>query len=418
MDKFSDIIIEIGKKAEIDLKEQFDRVNDICQKNSLKVLNAFRENRVSYDIFQEINGYGLFDYSRDKMERVFADVFKAEDALVRPHIMSATNAIYIALSALLKHGDTMLNITGELYDTIKSAVGVFGDSSQSIIANGIKYEEIDLIDRRYFDVEKIKSRLSKKNVKLVYIQRSRGYAHREGISIEQVEEICKIVKDINKDIIVMVDNCYCEMVSEKEPIEVGADILVGSLMHNLGAGIASSGGYVVGKEKLVNMVAERLTAPGLGKALGANYNQTIKFLKGLYLSPMVVANAVKTAIFASYMFEKMGYKNVSPKSDEVRSDIVQTVDMLSREDMILFCKGIQKYSPIDGQYAPEPCEVPGYPHEEIMASGSFTSGSTIEFSCDGPLVEPYTLFLQGSLTYEYGKIAIIGALNEMMKNKK
>ena len=410
-------LLKIAEQAEIDLKDKFLEIDKVCEKNSYKVLDAFVSNGVSTSIFQETMGYGYFDYERDKMEKVFADIYGAEDAIVRPQIISATNAIYVGLSALLKHGDTMLCITGELYDTIKSLVGLFGDSTQSLIACGVKYEEIDLVNKKDFDYKKIEKRLMRGGVKLVEIQRSRGYAHREGLSIDKVEKVCKLIKSIDPNIIIFVDNCYCDMVEEIEPTQVGADVLIGSLMHNLGAGIATSGGYFIGKQKYLAEIAERLTSPCIGKNAGANYNQNCKFLKGLYMAPQTVANALKTALFSAYMFSKVGYKDISPSLDYHRSDTVQTIDLHSRQQMIDFCVGVQKFSPIDGIYSPEPCEVPGYPHEEIMASGAFTSGSTIELSCDGPLVEPYTVFIQGSMTFAYGKIAILGGINEILKNK-
>lgn len=414
--EFDERLTKLAEQAEVDLKDYFDVANKVCEKNCRKVLEAFIRNRVSYQDFQEINGYGFYDAGRDKIEKVFAEVLGAEDALVRPHIMSGTNAIWLSLSGLLHHGDTMICISGLPYDPLQGIIGIAGDSAQSLINNGVNYEQIDLIGNE-FDLKKIESRLKQGKVRLVEIQRSRGYSHREGLSIKQIEEVCKLVKSIDKDIIIFVDNCYGELVEEKEPTEVGADVIAGSLMHNLGGGVATSGGYIAGKEDLIYQIAERLTAPGIAKELGANYNQNMKFLKGLYMAPHAVCNAVKTAIFASYMLEKLGCKNVSPKFDRVRTDIIQTFDLGNKEDLVLFCKGMQKGSPVDSFVTPEPYEIAGYPHEEVMAAGTFTSGSTIEFTCDAPVTEPYTIFMQGGLAYEYGKLGILSGINEILKNK-
>lgn len=412
--KIDEKILELEKVASVELKKYFDYADQICEKNSRKVLEAFVENEVSYQNFEEINGYGFYDAGRDKLEKVFAQVLGAEDALVRPQIMSGTNAIYLTLSGLLHYGDTMICISGLPYDPLQEIVGIRGESKNSLMANGIKYEQIDLIDSQ-FDVEKIKTRLQKSFVKLVEIQRSRGYEHREGLSIKQIAEIAKIIKEISPETIIFVDNCYGELVEELEPVQVGADVMAGSLMHNLGGGIATSGGYVAGKRELVYQIAERLTAPGIAKDLGANYNQLIKYFKGLFFAPQTVCNAVKTAIFASFMFEKLGFKNISPKYNETRSDIIQTVEFGNKQDMIDFACGLQMGSPIDSFATPIPFELNGYPHEEIMGAGNFTQGSTIELTCDGPITPPYTIFLQGALTLHYGKLGVMIALSHLLK---
>lgn len=406
-------LIKLAEQAEIDLAKYYKIAEKVCEKNSEKVLKAFIDNRVEFADFTEVNGYGFFDSGRDKVEKVFSDVLGTEDALVRPHIMSGTNAIWLTLSGLLHHGDTMICISGLPYDPLQNIVGIRGNSVHSLINNGVKYEQIDLIGNE-FDTAKIVERLAKNDVKLVEIQRSRGYSHREGLSIKQIEDICNAIRSVNKDVIIMADNCYGELVEEKEPTDVGVDIMAGSLMHNLGGGIATSGGYIAGKENLVSQVAERLTAPCIAKELGANYNQHIKFLKGLYFAPHTVCNAVKTAIFTSYMLDKLGYKGISPRYDKVRTDIIQTFDLETPERIIKFCEGMQKGSPVDSYFTPIPSEFPGYPHEEIMAAGTFTSGSTIELTCDAPMVEPYTIFMQGALTFEYGKLGVLRALNEII----
>lgn len=405
-------LLEMAEKSEAILAPYYKIAEEVCAYNSKKVLEAFIRNNVSYQDFQEINGYGFYDGGRDKIERVFADVLGAEDALVRPHIMSGTNAIWLSLSGLLHYGDTMISITGLPYDPLQNIVGITGDSKHSLINNGVKYEQIELINDD-FDYEAIETRLKQGNVTLVEIQRSRGYSHREGISVAQIEKVCKLIKGIDPNIIIMVDNCYGELVEKQEPTDVGADIIAGSLMHNIGGGIATSGGYIAGKEKYIYQIAERLTAPCIAKDLGANYNQNIKFLKGLYMAPQTVCNAVKTAIFASYMLQQLGYK-VSPVYTRVRTDIVQTFDFKKRESLIKFCQGMQKGSPVDNFATPVPCEFPGYSHDEIMAAGTFTSGSTIELTCDAPVIEPYTGFMQGGITYEYGKLGVLMGLTNLI----
>ncbi|MBQ8468459.1 MAG: methionine gamma-lyase family protein [Clostridia bacterium] len=405
----------LAEQAEVDLAPYFKKAEEVCAENSKKVLKAFIDNRVAYQDFEEINGYGFFDPSRDKIERVFAQALGAEDALVRPHIMSGTNAIWLTLSGLLHPGDTLVSITGTPYDPLCNIVGITGNSKQSLKNNGVKYEQIELLPDGNFDTQKITDRIKKGGVSMVEIQRSRGYSHREGISVSQIGEITKAIKAIDKNVIVMVDNCYGEMVEKLEPTDVGADIMAGSLMHNLGGGIATSGGYIAGKEKYVAEVAERLTAPCIGKDLGANYNQSIKFLKGLYLSPQTVLNAVKSAMFLSYMLNKLGYKNISPKFDQIRTDIVQTFDSGSEEALTKFCQGLQKASPIDSFVTPIPSEFPGYPHEEVMAAGTFTQGSTIEITCDAPVIAPYTAYMQGGISYEYSKIALLSAISNMRR---
>ena len=407
-------ILDIAKDADQNLQEYFKNAENVCNFNCKKVLEAFVRNRVSYQDFEEINGYGFFDAGRDKVEKVFAEVLGAEDALVRPHIMSGTNAIYLALSGLLHYGDTMICISGLPYDPLQNIIGIAGNSVHSLMNNGVKYEQIELVDSK-FNLIAIKERISKGDVKLVEIQRSRGYSHREGLSIADIEQVCKLIKEIDENIIIMVDNCYGEFVEEKEPTDVGADIIAGSLMHNVGGGVATSGGYIAGKEKYVYQIAERLTSPGIAKDLGANYNQHMKFLKGLYMAPHAVFNAVKTTIFTSYMFDKLGYTDISPKYNQKRTDIIQTVDFHNQDDLIKFCQGLQKGSPIDSFVTPIPCEMPGYPHDEVMGAGTFTQGSTIELTCDAPVVEPYTVFIQGGIAYEYGKLGIMMALTEILK---
>lgn len=407
-------ILELERKSEIELKEIYDKIDRICMINSSRILSAFIENKVSYSDFADINGYGNYDPGRDKLEKIFAKVLGMEDALVRPQIMSGTNALFLTFSSLLKHGDTFISLTGTPYDSLQEMIGLVGNSTQSLKANGVKYEQIDLIDNN-FDTKKIVERLKRKDVKLVEIQRSRGYSSRKSLTLNKIEALIKEIRKVNNDVIIMVDNCYGELVEEREVGDVGADICVGSLMKNLGGGIASTGGYVAGKENLIHMVAERLTAPGIGKELGANFNQNNAFFKGLFMAPNAVKGALKTAIFSSYMLEKLGFDNVSPRFDEERTDIIQTVELKTKENLVKFTQGIQESSPIDSFVHVLPAPMPGYPFDEVMAAGSFTQGSTIELSADAPVIPPYTLYMQGGLSFEYGKLGIMLALSKITK---
>lgn len=417
LDNIKDEVILLSKKAEIDLKDIFNEVDDICFYNSNRILSAFIENKVEYADFAERNGYGIYDPGREKIEKIFASVLGCEDALVRTQIMSGTNALYLAFSALLKYGDTMISLSGKPYDTLLKMIGVYGNSTQSLIANGVNYEEIPLINDD-FDIPAIKKRLAKGDVKLVEIQRSRGYSSRKSLTIEQTKKCIDAIREVNKDVIIMVDNCYCELVEKLEPGHIGADVVVGSLMKNLGGGIASSGGYIAGKEKYIEMVADRLTSPGVGKDLGANFNQNSNFLKGVFMAPNAVKSALKTQIFASYMLEKTGFMGISPRYNEKRTDIIQIIELKTLDNLVAFAQSIQSCSPIDSFYKPTPAPMPGYPNDVIMAAGAFTEGSTIELSADAPCVEPYTLYMQGGLTYEYGKLSIMQALSRVLEAKE
>ena len=407
-------LLAMAKESDSVLKDIYEKIDDICLYNSNRILSAFIENQVSYSDFADINGYGNYDEGRDKIERIFASVLGCEDALVRPQIMSGTNALYLTLSALLKHGDTMISLSGDPYDSLQEMIGLYGNSSQSLKANGVKYEQIDLVNDD-FDDQKIIERLKENNVRLVEIQRSRGYSHRLSLSIAKIERIIKKIREVNKNVIIMVDNCYGELVEKLEPGHVGADVVVGSLMKNLGGGIATTGGYVAGRSDLIHMVAERLTAPGIGKSLGANFNLNSSFLKGIFMAPNAVKSALKTVVFASYMLEKLGYKNVSPAYNDDRTDIIQTLELGSEDNLVKFTQGIQSTSPIDSFVHVLPAPMPGYPFNEVMAAGSFTQGSTIELSADAPMVEPYTSYIQGGLTFEYGKLSILLALTNLQK---
>lgn len=413
LDNIKQEILQLSLKAETDLKEIFNEIDDICLYNSNRILSAFIENRVEYADFTDRNGYGNYDSGREKLEKIFASILGTEDALVRAQIMSGTNALYLAFSALLKHGDTMISLSGKPYDSLLKMVGIIGDSSQSLIANGVKYEQIDLVNNE-FDLDKIKQRLVKNDVKLVEIQRSRGYSSRKSLTIKQIEECIKVIRSVNKEVIIMVDNCYGELAERQEPGHVGADVVVGSLMKNLGGGIATTGGYVGGRQKYIEMIADRLTSPGIGKDLGANFNQNINFFKGVFLAPNAVKSALKTQIFASYMLQNIGFNDISPKYDEFRTDIIQIIELKTKKNLVAFARSIQASSPIDSGVYIMPAPMPGYPCDVIMAAGCFTEGSTIELSADAPCVEPYTLYMQGGLTYEYGKLSIMNALSKML----
>lgn len=409
----SNYTAELAARAEQDCAEVFKRIDENALICSAKVLSAFQECRVSTTDFLEITGYGYYDAGRDKLEALYAKIFGAEDALVRPQIMSGTHALWITLGGLLKHGDTLLYITGAPYETLKSVIGTAGESRNSLIKNGVRYEEIDLIGDD-FDLERIKARISRGDVKVAAIQRSRGYSQRRSLTIEKIAEAIATVKSACHDTIVMVDNCYGEFTEDREPTDVGADVFVGSMMKNLGAGFAVSGGYCVGNADIIEDIAERLTAPCVGKSLGANYNQLSSFYKGLFMAPATVAATLKSMAFAARLLELAGYSDVCPKYDEKRTDIVQTIDFHSADKLIKFCKGIQMGSPVESYAIPEPGEMPGYEHEEIMAAGTFVTGATNELSCDGPVCEPYTAYMQGGLSYDYGKLGVMRALDEML----
>ena len=397
-------------ECEKEIKVELNNIDNIVYFNSKKVMDAFRNNNLSEYHFNSTTGYGYNDIGRDTIEKIYADIFKSEDALVRNQFISGTHALTVSLFGILRPEDTMVSISGEPYDTLHEVIGI-KENSSSLKSFGINYEQIDLVDNN-FDYDKIEKRLKEKNVKLVYIQRSKGYSTRKSIDIEKVEKIIKCIKNINDKVIIMIDNCYCEFVTTKEPIEVGADICVGSLIKNLGGGIASNGAYVVGKKKYIELISERLTVPGEGKEVGPSLGANKLLLQGLFFAPSVVGSALKTAILTSYTLEKLGYK-VEPKYNEKRVDIVQNIIFEDKEKLIKYCKGIQKGSPIDSNSSPIPTDMPGYDDQVIMAAGAFTQGSSIELSCDGPIRPPFIAYQQGGLTYEYGKIGLISAIKEL-----
>ena len=407
----SEEVIKLSKETEKEIEPIFKKIEEVSEFNSLKVLKAFQNNNISDMHFNQTTGYGYGDVGRDTCEKVFAEVLGAEDSLVRGQFISGTHALTVALFSFLRPGDTMLSITGKPYDTLDEVIGIT-DNPSSLKSFGIKFEQIDLIDND-FDYDAIAARLNKGKVKLIEIQRSKGYSTRKSIKLDDLEKVIKHIRKFDEDAIIMIDNCYCEFVNTKEPLEVGADVIVGSLIKNLGGGIAPNGAYIAGRKDLVELAAERLTVPGEGKEVGPSLGITKSILQGLFMAPSVVASSLKTAVFASRMLEKLGY-DVEPRYNEERADIVQNINFKDETKLIKYCQGIQMGSPIDSNSIPEPWDMPGYTDKVIMAAGAFTQGSSIELSCDGPIRPPYTAFMQGGLTYEYGKLGVLKAVQNMI----
>ena len=403
-------IIKLVNDSEKELDKEFKKIDEICEYNSLKVLNAFWNNKLSESHFSQTTGYGYDDIGRDVIEKIYAEIFGAEDALVRSQFISGSHALTVALFAYLRPGDTMLSISGLPYDTLHEVIGIVPNDS-SLKSFGVNYEQIDLINDD-FDYEKIEERLKKSKIKLIEIQRSKGYSTRKSISNSKIKKVVDLIRNYDKDVIIMVDNCYCEFVDKASPIEMGADIIVGSLIKNLGGGIAPNGAYIVGKKRLVDLAGERLTLPGEGREVGPTLGINKQILEGLFFSPSVVASALKTAVLASKVLEELGYK-VEPRYNDERVDIVQNIEFGNEEDLVKYCQGIQMASPVDSFAIPMPWDMPGYEDKVIMAAGTFTQGSSIELSCDVPIRKPYIAYMQGSLTYEYGKIAIIKAVSNL-----
>lgn len=404
------LVIEAEKECE----SIFRKIEENEYYFSELVLNAFREFNVNDTHFNMTTGYGYNDTGRDVVERIFAKVLKGESALVRNQMISGSHALSTTLFALLRPNDTMLSITGLPYDTLHEVIGI-KDNPSSLKSFNINYEQIDLVDNK-FDIPSIIKKLQEKKIKLIEIQRSKGYSTRKSISINEIEEVITEIRKVDKDVIIMIDNCYCEFVERKSPLEVGADIIVGSLIKNLGGSIASNGAYIVGRKDLVELCAERLNLPGEGSEVGPSLGANKNILQGLYFAPSVVASSLKVAVLTSYLLEKLGVK-VEPKYNEERVDIVEAITFNNKEKLIKYIQGIGKYSPIDSGTIPIPAPMPGYDDEVIMASGAFTQGSSIELSCDGPLREPYIAYQQGGVTYNYGKIAIINTIKELIEEK-
>ena len=381
--KLSDEVILLGKQAENEVVEEFNKIDELCEYHSMQVLNAFQKYNISDIHFNSTTGYGYSDIGRDVIEKVFAEVLHTEDSLVRSQFISGTHALTVALFAFLRPNDIFLSISGKPYDTLDEVIGIVPNSS-SLKSYGVKYEQIDLIDND-FDYDTIKKRVSKKNIKLIEIQRSRGYSLRSSITIDKMEKVIKAIREVNNEVIIMVDNCYGEFTNKIEPSQIGADVIVGSLIKNLGGGITPNGAYIAGKKELVNLAAERLTAPGLGKEVGPTLGINKQILQGLFFAPSVVASSLKIAVFASKLLENLGYK-VFPRYNDSRADIVQTIEFGNPEKLIAYCQGIQM-------------------------------GSSIELSCDAPIREPYVAFMQGGLTYQYGKLGVLSAVERLLKIK-
>ncbi len=407
----NEIIDFINNKEKIIL-EKFYRINEIKEYNQYKVINAMQENRLSSTDFNWTTGYGYGDIGRDKVEKIYAHVFNTEDALVRPAIASGTHAISLTLSGLLRPGDEVIAITGTPYDTLQKVIGTKGNLSGTLIDYGVKYKEIPLIANT-IDINKVINSISK-DTKMLMIQRSTGYSDRRALTIDEIDKAIKSIREVNKDIIIMVDNCYGEFLEFKEPTDVGADIMAGSLIKNPGGGIALSGGYIVGKSYLVEQIANRLTAPGLGKDCGLTFGTTRGTLQGLFLAPHIVSEAVKGALLVAIVYKELGF-NVVPDVDDLRSDIIQAVQLNSPERVIEFCRGIQAASAVDSYVTPEAWDMPGYEDKVIMAAGGFIEGSSIELSADGPIREPYFAYYQGGLTYEHCKLGVMKSLNNLYR---
>ena len=405
-------VVKIVNESEKQLRETFSELDNLCDYNSLRVLNAFRKFEVTESHFNETTGYGYKDFGRDTIEKIFADIFGCEDALVRGQFISGSHALCVCLFGLLRPNDILLSICGKPYDTLDEVIGIVPNDS-SLMSFGVKYNQIELVNDD-FDYAAIEDFITKNKVKVIEIQRSKGYSTRKSISIEKIEEVIKFIKKIDSNIIIMIDNCYCEFVSKVEPVSIGADIMVGSLIKNLGGGIAPNGAYIAGKKELVELCAQRLTLPGEGREVGPTLGINKQILQGLFMAPSVVNSALKTAILTSLVMEKMGY-NVEPKWNEERADIVQNIIFGSPELLIEFTRGIQQASPIDSNAVVEAWDMPGYTDKVVMASGSFTQGSSIELSCDGPIREPYIAYMQGALTYNYGKFGLMKALDRIYK---
>ena len=409
---FSQETIELIESSEKECKEVFEKIEKQEFENTNKVLRAFQKNEVTESCFHATTGYGYNDLGRDTIEKVFRDVLSSEDALVRSQFISGSHALNVCFQALLRPGDLLLSISGKPYDTLDEVIGI-KENPSSLKSYGIKYDQIELLEND-FNYQKIEEYLKNNKVKVIEIQRSKGYSTRKSISIDKVEKVIQLIKSINKDIIVMVDNCYCEFVSEKEPTAVGADIMVGSLIKNLGGGIAPNGAYIAGRKDLIELCGERLTLPGEGREVGPSLGINKQILQGIYMAPSVVASALKTAVLTSKVLEKLGYE-VEPTYQENRVDIVQNIIFKNKNDLIEFTRGIQEGSAIDSNALVEPGDMPGYQDQIIMASGSFTQGSSIELSCDGPIREPYIAYMQGSLTYSYGKLGLMKAIERLLK---
>ena len=416
--KFSDRIVNLTKEAEVALADIFAEIDEVSFKNTQRVMNAFSEHRVSDVMFGSTSGYGYDDRGRDVLDEIWADVFGAEAALVRHSIVSGTHALTIGLFGILRPGDIMLSVAGKPYDTLEEVIGICGNAGDGSLKDfGVEYKQIELTEEGGFDFERVGEALKADmdRVKMVFIQRSKGYLNRRTLTVDEIGEMARFVKSISPDTFVVVDNCYGEFVEEKEPTAVGADLIIGSLIKNPGGGMAETGGYFAGSRRAIELVSYRLTSPGVGGEVGATLGQNKSLYKGLFYAPHTTAQALKTAHLAAYIFEKLGF-NAVPKWNEKRSDIIQTVITGAPEVLCAFCRGIQAGSPVDAFVCPEPWDMPGYNDKVIMAAGAFTQGSSIELSADGPIRPPYTVYFQGGLTYESGKLGIMSAAQTVIED--
>ncbi|MCR5545212.1 MAG: methionine gamma-lyase family protein [Lachnospiraceae bacterium] len=403
-------VYEFGEKVLKELEPRFLEFDKVAEYNQLKVLQAMRKNKVSAECLLGTTGYGYNDLGRETLEKVYADTFKGEDALVRPQITCGTHALALALMSNLRPGDELLSPVGKPYDTLEEVIGI-RPSQGSLAEYGVSYRQVDLLSDGSFDYENIKKAINEKT-KLVTIQRSKGYAMRPSFSVDQIGELIHFIKEIKPEVLVMVDNCYGEFVETKEPLEVGADMIVGSLIKNPGGGLAPTGGYIVGKKECIENAAHRLTSPGLGKEVGASLGMNQSLFQGFFMAPTVTNSALKSSVFAANLYERLGYF-VVPNGSESRHDIIQSVELKSEEALIAFCKGIQAAAPVDSYVTPEPWDMPGYDAKVIMAAGAFVQGSSIELSADGPLKEPYAVYFQGGLTWYHGKVGILMSLQKL-----
>ena len=411
--QLSDKVLALAAQAQADLRPQFDRIDAIAEENTRKVLAAFQKHRVAEGYFAGTTGYGYDDLGRDKLDEIYADIFDTEDALVRVQFVNGTHAITCALFGALKPGDILVSAVGAPYDTLLGVIGVVPKGHGSLMEYGVEYRQVELLDNAP-DKAGLAAAVQDPRVKAVLIQRSKGYSTRSSLSVEEIGALCAVVRENNPDAAILVDNCYGEFVETIEPTQAGADLVVGSLIKNPGGGLAPAGGYIAGRRDLVEGAAMRLTAPGIGRECGASLGSNRSFYQGLFLAPHTTAQAVKTAVFAARMMELLGYKT-EPASDAVRHDIIQMIHFGSPEPLKRFCKGIQFGAPVDSYVTPEPWDMPGYDCQVIMAAGAFIQGASIELSCDAPMREPYTAYLQGGLTYESGKAGVLLAVEELLR---
>lgn len=410
--KIDESLVDLCLHVEEQLKDTFKSIDNICEFNQYKVINSMQQCKLSDIHFNTSTGYGYGDIGRDTLDELYAKVFRAEDALVRPHMVSGTHALALCYFGVLRPGDEVISVTGKPYDTLEKVIGIVGEGYGSLKEFGVVYKQVDLLESGDIDYVSIKNSITDKT-KLISIQRSSGYGWRKAITIDSIEEIIRYVKSINSNIICMIDNCYGEFIETKEPSEVGADIVAGSLIKNPGGGLAATGGYIVGKKDLIEKISYRMTAPGLGRDCGSTFGVNRHIFQGLFFAPSVVSSAIKTAVFCGKVFEILGYE-VCPKPTDRRSDIIQAVKFNDKDKLITFCQGIQKGAPVDSFAVPEPWDMPGYQNQVIMAAGAFVQGSSIELSADAPIREPYIAYLQGGLTWQHGKLGIMIATQGMI----